>query len=496
MTANVRCYERTDALAVRSLANQAFSRAAGAPLVGGNSVKLLKDAKENYPAWLDAIKSAERYIHFESYIIHEDDAGWMFAEALSAKAREGVHVRLIYDWLGGFGKTSRSFWNYLRETGAEVRCYNPPRLDSPIGWLTRDHRKTLTVDGKVGFVTGLCVGRMWVGVPEKKIEPWRDTGIEIRGPSVADIEYEFAKVWALMGKPLTEDEVARRELLEPAGDVTLRVVGGEPASAELLRVDQLVATLARERLWLADAYYAGTFSYVQALRAAAEDGVDVRLLLPSASDIPLVRPLSRSGYRPLLESGVRVFEWNGTMMHAKSAVADCMWARVGSTNLNVVSWFGNFELDVVIEDVPFAREMEEMYLRDLENATEIVLDARHKVRRSEPAVQSHPAMTSGGGSGGRAAMGALRLSNAVGAAFTNRRVLEPVEARLMLTSALLLLGFAVLIWFFPRALTYPLIVFLVWVAMALVYRAVKFAGQTRPKKLPIERRESTKTAND
>ena len=120
--------------------------------------------------------------------------------------------------------------------------------------------------------------------------------------------------------------------------------------AGMLRVDQLVATLARERLWLTDAYYAGTTSYVQALRAAARDGVDVRLLVPSASDIPIVKPLSRAGYRPLLEAGVRVFEWNGTMLHAKTAVADSNWARVGSTNLNIASWFGNLELDVVIED--------------------------------------------------------------------------------------------------------------------------------------------------
>lgn len=465
--------ERTDILSVRNLANQAFSRAAGAPLVGGNSVRLLKDAKENYPAWLDAIMSAERYIHFETYIIHEDHAGWMFADALAARAREGIRVRLLYDWLGGLGKTSRSFWNHLRAAGVEVRSYNPPRLDSPFGWWSRDHRKTLTVDGKVGFVTGLCVGRMWLGVPEKKIEPWRDTGIEIRGPSVADIETEFAKVWAMTGSPLSHEYVARRDALEPAGEVALRVVGGEPASAEILRVDQLVATLARERLWLTDAYYAGTFSYVQSLRAAAEDGVDVRLLLPSASDLPFLHPLSRAGYRPLLESGVRVFEWNGTMLHAKSAVADCMWARVGSTNLNIASWFGNFELDVVIEDVPFARQMEEMYLGDLENATEIVLDHRHKVRRTKRTVRLYPAMTSGGGSGGRAAAGAIRLSNVVGAAFANRRVLEPIETRLMFTIAMLLLGFAVLIWFFPRALTYPLIVLLVWVAFTLLLRAFK-----------------------
>ena len=141
-------------MSVRDLANQAFSRAAGAPLIPGNSVRLLIDWKENYPAWLEAIKAAERYIHFESYIIHEDEVGWKFADALTTKARDGVRVRLIYDWMGGFGKTSRSFWNHLRAGGVDVRCYNPPELDSPFGWVSRDHRKTLTVDGRIGFVTG------------------------------------------------------------------------------------------------------------------------------------------------------------------------------------------------------------------------------------------------------------------------------------------------------------------------------------------------------
>src|SRR5436309_7784475 len=111
---------------LRSIADRAFSRAAGAPLIEGNRVRLLKDAAENYPAWLNAIASAKRHVHFESYIIHEDSAGEMFAEALIAKAREGVCVRLIYDWMGGLGKTSRRFWNHLRSAGVEVRCYNPP----------------------------------------------------------------------------------------------------------------------------------------------------------------------------------------------------------------------------------------------------------------------------------------------------------------------------------------------------------------------------------
>lgn len=480
---------------VRDLANQAFSRSAGAPLIGGNSIRLLIDAKENYPAWLDAIKAAERYIHFESYIIHDDDTGWTFAEALIAKAREGVQVRLIYDWLGGFGKTSRAFWNDLRAGGVNVRVYNPPQFESPFGWISRDHRKTLTVDGQVGFVTGLCVGRMWVGIPEKNLEPWRDTGIEVRGPAVADIEQAFAHVWDVTGEDLPSAEVANREDLEQAGDVMLRVVATEPASAGMLRMDLMVATLARQRLWLTDAYYAGTTAYVQALRAAAKDGVDVRLLLPSASDIPILKPLSRAGYRPLLEAGIRVFEWNGTMLHAKTAVADGKWARVGSTNLNIASWFGNYELDVVAEDTNFASTMEATYLRDLENATEIVLDERHKLRAPNKPASAQPATTSGGGgSGSRAAAGAIRLGNAVGAAFTNRRVLEPVEARLMVIAGLLLIGLATLAWFFPRALTYPLIVLMLWISLALLYRAYRLkhtkpAAGTNPETVQLKQRE-------
>jgi cardiolipin synthase len=458
---------------VRELANQAFSRAAGAPLIEGNSVVLLKDAQENYPAWLNAIRAAKHYIHFESYIIHEDDAGWMFADALTAKAREGVKVRLLYDWMGGFGKTSRSFWNHLRAAGVEVRCYNPPRFDSPVGWVSRDHRKTLTVDGQVGFVTGLCVGRMWVGVPEKNIEPWRDTGIEVRGPAVSDIEHAFAQVWVLTGEAITEDEMVERESLTQMGEVAVCIVATEPATANMMRLGLLIAALATKRLWLTDAYYAATSSYVQSLRAAARDGVDVRLLVPNGTDIPILRPLSRAGYRPLLEAGVRVFEWNGTMLHAKTAVADSKWGRVGSTNLNVASWFGNLELDVVIEDESFARQMDQMYLKDLENATEIVLDSQRKIRAPNEPAHPHPLMTSGGGSAGRAAAGALRISNTVGAAFTNRRVLEPVEARIMLTVGSLLLLLAIVVALFPRVFVYPLVVVFVWIALALLYRGYR-----------------------
>jgi cardiolipin synthase len=311
---------------------------------------------------------------------------------------------------------------------------------------------------------------MWVGVPEKKIEPWRDTGVEVRGPSVADVERAFAHVWAMTGPPVPDDEVANPSALAPAGETAVRVVASVPSTAALFRLDQLVAALASERLWLTDAYYAGTAPYVQALRAAAKDGVDVRLLVPNGTDIPILRPLSRAGYRPLLEAGVRVFEWNGTMLHAKAAVADSNWARVGSSNLNIASWLGNCELDVVVEDKSFAQLMEEMYLQDLENATEVVLDVKQKVRAPGEPPHPHPVLTSGGGSAGRAAAGAIRIGNAIGAAFTNRRVLEPVEAQLMLTTGALLLACAILFTFFPRALVYPVVFVCIWFAVALLYR--------------------------
>ncbi len=442
----------------------------------GNQVRLLRDARENHPAWLEAIRGARRHVHFEMYFIEEDASGAEFADALMGKAREGVAVRLVYDWMGGLRRASPRFWSALRAAGVEVRCYNPPRLESPLGWLSRDHRKMLAVDGEVGFITGLCVGDAWVGNAARGIEPWRDTGVEIRGPALADLERAFAASWAACGEPMRETACAAPP---PAGEVSLRIVASQPAIAGMLRLDQLVAALARSRLWLTDAYYAGMPSYVHALRAAARDGVDVRLLLPHSSDIPVLRPLSRAGYRPLLEAGVRIFEWNGTMLHAKTAVADGHWARVGSTNLNIASWFGNCELDAVIEDDAFAQLMEATYLEDLGNATEVVLDRRHRV--SAPGGPRHPrSAASGAGSASGAAAGALRIGNAIGAAFIERRALGPVEARLAVTAGLVLCTLSLLFAAFPEGLAFPLAALGAWGGIALLYRG--YALRRRRKK--------------
>jgi len=476
----------TDEGGIRSLADQAFTRASGAELVGGNNVRLLRDAAENYPAWLAAIESAERYVYFESYIIRDDISGRQFAEALAAKARAGVAVRVVYDWLGAVGKTSGSFWSGLRAAGVEVRCFNPFRFWSPLGWVRRDHRKSLMVDGRIGFITGLCVGDPWVGKPERGIAPWRDTGIEVRGPAVAEVERAFARMWGLVGPPMPAGErvIAR----QAAGDVAMRIVASEPSSGGLLRVDELVAAAARNTLWLTDAYFAGIPSYVQAIRAAALDGVDVRLLVPGGTDIPILRPISQAGYRPLLEAGVRVFEWNGPMLHAKSAVADGWWARVGSSNLNLASWIGNYELDAIVENGAFARVMEEQYLTDLTNATEVLLTARSRVIHPGP-------LRRGGGSAGRAAAGAVRIGNTVTAAVANRRVLAPAEARIVGVIAVVFAVGAFVAFRWPKLFAWPLAVMLVWFAVVLAVRAYRLHVE-REARLHRERVDERRGAVD
>ena len=468
-----------DTKAFRTL-DQAFSRAAGAFLISGNRVRLLNDAAENYPAWIAAIESAQKWIHFETFIIHEDDLGRQFADLLAEKAEQGVKVRLMYDYFGSIGNASGRFFRRMTDRGIDVRCFNPPSLDSPLGWINRDHRKMIGVDGRVVFVTGLCVGQRWAGNPDRGLDPWRDTGVQIDGPAVAEGEAAVADVWDNCGPPVPSREIPAMESIEPAGQVGLRVVPTVPNRGPIYRVDQLIATLARKSIWLSDAYFIGTSSYVQALGAAAQSGVDVRLLIPNASDVPVMRALSRAGLRPLLEFGVRVFEWNGSMMHAKTAVADGQWARVGSTNLNLTSWLGNWELDVIVEDEGFAREMERMYIDDLSRATEIVLGPQ----RPRPIV---PAGVPAGGSiqsrrlarmrmsdsTGRAAAGVMRIGNAVGAAMTNRRKLGPAEAVLMMWAAVILTVFSIVAFLFPDALMYPVVVFCMWLAISLFVRGYK-----------------------
>ena len=452
---------------LRQFAEQALTRAGGAPLVPGNDARILRDADEHLPAWLAAIESSRRKVYIENYIFADDRVGRELVAALAQKAREGVQIRAISDWIGSFG-SGRGLWKPLIDAGGEFRWFNPPSFLSPLGWLSRDHRKMLAVDGRIGFVTGLCISEKWLGDPASGVAPWRDTGIAVRGPAVADIERAFAQTWAATGADIPVAELTPAEEITAAGDVALRVLPAVPSVAGLYRLDQLIAVMARETLWLTDAYFVGVAPYVQALRSAAFDGVDVRLLVPGSSDLRLLSALSRSGYRPLLEAGVRVFEWNGRMLHAKTAVADARWARIGSSNLNVASWLGNYELDVAVEDARFAAAMQEMYLEDLENATEIVLDARHRVSSGAARPKRH---RRAGGSVSRAAAGALRIGNTVGAAITDRRILGPAESGLMSGVGLGLLALALVALVWPLILVLPIALIAIWLGLCLLMRA-------------------------
>jgi cardiolipin synthase len=413
-------------------------------------------------------------------MVADDFVGREFAAALIDRARAGVRVRVIYDWFGSFSLGAGRLWRQLAEAGGLVRCFNTPRLDSPFGWLTRDHRKLICVDGAVGFVSGLCVTRKWVGDSKRGIEAWRDTGVELRGPAVADLEDAFAQVWAATGAPLAPEDRTPASDFTATGDVTLRVLATAPSIAGLYRLDQLIAAMATRTLWLTDAYFLGVAPYVQALRAAALDGVDVRLLVPGASDVPWVSRVSRAGYRSLLEAGIRVYEWNGPMLHAKTAVADGRWARVGSSNLNLASWIGNYEIDVAIEDVPIAEQMAEMYLKDLGHATEIVLDPRSRLRAAGGARRRRRNRRGARGSASRAAAGALRLTHTVGAAITNRRVLGRTEAGVMAGVGAGLIALAALGILWPLVLAVPIVLIGGWMGIALIVRAVELRTRSEP----------------
>lgn len=463
----------------RRLAEQALSRSARAPLVAGNDVGLMIDAQVHFDQWLDAIKNAKKRIFLENYIIRDDEVGRAFRDALVERASAGVFVAVICDWVGCLGQSRASFWTPLRAAGGQVRIHNPPRIGSPFGWVSRNHRKLLTTDGCLGFLSGVCISAKWLGNPKKNVPPWRDTGVSIRGPAVAELENAFFDSWADIADPL---ELPSPVACPEAGTVALRVVANQPYTAGTYRLDQMIAALATKSLWLTDAYFVGIAPYVQALCAAARDGVDVRLLVPGSSDIPLVAGMSRSGYKPLLKAGVRVFEWNGSMLHAKTAVADGQWARVGSSNLNIQSWLGNREIDVAIEDEGFAGKMARQYEADLENSTEIVLAPSRRQRGGERVASSEPRPhrpSRPGGSSGRAAASALRLANTVGAALSERRVLGDTETGPVLAGFLGLLVLGAIGVFWPRGLAWPLAAIALWFSLNLGVRWLQLRARRR-----------------
>jgi cardiolipin synthase len=354
---------------------RALDRAAGNQVIPGNAVTLLVDGPDTYAAMHTQIAAATRRIHLENYIIHDDAVGQGFADALIAKARAGVTVRVLYDWAGSFG-TSRRFWRALREAGVEVRAFGPPSLRDPLLFFARDHRKLLVVDGSAAVTGGLCIGAEWVGDPAKSRRPWRDTAAAIAGPAARALDAAFARAWSFAGGTTPDDGRELSPDVGQVGETDVRVVATEPGRERAFRIIDLMLGVAGERIWVTEAYLAAPQRLYQAFQDAAQDGADVRLLLPGSSDLPTIRNLARVGYRPLLRAGVRIWEWTGPMLHAKTIVADGRWTRVGSSNLNPSSLLANWELDIFIENEAIGDVMEQQFRLDLTLAREVLLRPR------------------------------------------------------------------------------------------------------------------------
>ena len=451
-----------------SLADRALDRVSGGRPIPGNKVELLFDGPQVYPAMLERIAEARRWVHFENYIIRDDRTGGQFAEALIAKAREGARVRVLTDWLGSFS-TRRRYWRSLREAGVEVRQYGPPDFWRFRNNLMRDHRKLLVVDGVRAITGGLCIGDEWAGDPARRRQPWRDTGVAVDGPAAAVLDQAFGKLWARIGAPLPPDELASE--VAACGEAEVRVLAGEPGGIRASRAIELLLAGTAERVWISDAYLVAPRGIFSTLLDAARQGVDVRLLVPSTSDLPHVRNLTRTSYRTLLDAGVRIFEWRGAMLHAKTAVADGRWVRIGSTNINLLSLIANWELDVLIDDPVFAQQMEAQFRRDLEHSAEVVLEPSRLFRGTlafrppeEPPPSRHaPGLRE------RRRRAIIAVRAAIGGS----------ERALYLQWMLVLAVVAALLLVLPRVAGVVLATVAIWVALTATVDAIR-AGRQRP----------------
>lgn len=346
-------------------------RAAEAPLLDGNAARLLIDGPAVFPAMLERIASAERCVHLENYIFRDDRVGRRFADALAERARAGVEVRVLFDWIGSI-RTARAFWTRLRDEGCHVHAFGPPSIRRPGALLRRDHRKLLVVDGRSAVVGGLCIGEEWGD--ETTTECWRDTAVALDGPVAHALDRSFLAMWRRAGGTLPDPDTT---LPAPVGNVLVRTVDGPPTRARAYRLYQLITATAERTLYVTGAYPLAPATLRSALAAAARAGIDVRLLAPGRSDLPLLNQAARAHYAELLRAGVRIFEWTGPMLHAKTVVADGRIALVGSSNLNPFSLMGCYELDVEIQDEHLAGALERQFLDDLASAREITRDLWH-----------------------------------------------------------------------------------------------------------------------
>src|SRR5579859_2517112 len=326
----------------------------------GNRVVLLRDGRATFPEMLSAIEGARLHVNLASYMFRSDSTGNVFAEALSAKARTGVQVNLLFDAIGS-SDADYALFESMRAAGVDVIEYGPLRpWMRRWSWWRRDHRKILVVDGKIGFAGGVNIADVFAPA-ETGGGGWRDTHLRIEGPSVADLQRFLIAVWRRAGGRRLD----RKEYLPPLAEVGVtpaRVVGNTLIwNRWAIRKSVLTAfRAARRSIWVANAYFIPDGSILGELLRARARGVDVRLMLPRKSDVPMVALASRHGYQLLLDEGVRIFEWTGPMLHAKTMVVDGIWSAVGSFNLDRMSLVNNLEVSVNLFDPVVGQELEKM----------------------------------------------------------------------------------------------------------------------------------------
>lgn len=450
----------------RELLDHLLTRLVGRASSAGNTLTLLRDSPEHEQATLTLINNAQHQIALENYLIADDDWGQQLLRALCGAAQRGVKVAVLCDWLGSW-RLSRGWRKQLIDAGGECRRFNVPGLGEPLAWIIRNHRKLLVVDSQFSLITGWCHSARWRGhvsdSAHTAIQPWRDTGVLIDGAISAEAEMAFAHTWQIAGGRPWSSITTPNLSSSPAMDSRVRLIVGQPQSSPLFRLDQLMISQAKQQLWLTDAYPIGTPAYLDGLRRAAQSGVDVRLLVPGSTDLPWIGLIARSGYRALLEAGVRVYEWNGAMLHAKTAVIDGHWSRVGSSNLNPASWLGNYELDVAIECPTFGAQMQMQFLTDLESATEIVLRPDQTVRLSQPRRKQRRQLPHQ-----HTAISTIRVSRAMAMAVRESRRLGPADATTLMLLALVGLGVAFIGFWRPTWIAWPIGALSAWLSVNLL----------------------------
>lgn len=349
--------------------------------IEGNQLRLLRNGSAAYPEMLQAIAAAEEQILLEMYWFGSDTIGRKFAAALGAAAQRGVEVAIIFDAVGSVGASDEMFEQLLR-MGAQVIEYNPIapwKQRFRLSKLTRrDHRKILVVDGRIGFTGGINIADYWLPLDEGGAG-WRDDMVRIDGPAVAGLSDCFSRVWRrLRGRELRVPE-ALREPPAPSSRARLRMPAVRVLGQRFLRTQREISRAylhylrrAQQRIFIANSYFVPDGRVLRALSRAARRGVDVRIIVPGQSDVDIVRHASRAVWGRLLRAGVRIFEWEESVLHAKTAVVDSLWSTIGTFNFDYMSLRMNLEVNVSVIDARFAERLESSFLKDFEQCREVL----------------------------------------------------------------------------------------------------------------------------